>query len=377
MMAATGLAQSVEERLAALERQVTELKTENAALKKDLGYTRKADASKDAPPSVAPIFVRPSGKETKLALGGFIQALAESGGVTDARYGGMNDRFYLRRARINANASFAEHFSAKLEADFGAASIAAGSGARAQMTDGYVQWNRYPEATVRIGQFKTPFGFEQLFSDTKVFTIERGLVSDRLTISRQIGGMITGDVAARRLTYSVGAFNGNGVNIGNNDNDEFMFAGRLNGILLAGESGGHKFTWTAGINAFSSEDSGTFTGRRSGFGLDTQLAFGPATLQAEWLQNTRDPVTGATVKSDGYSLLSAWAFDQHWRGVLRFDSYDSDTALGNTETDEWIFGVDYLIKGDDLRLSFNYVIGDQPAPIGRDERLIGRLQVIF
>ena len=372
-------AASVEKRLAALEKLVADQTAEISGLKKELGYTKSADAPKDAPvaATVAPILVRPGGKETKFALGGFIQALAETGGAPDSRYTGMNDRFYVRRVRINVNASFAEHFAAKIEADFGAGSIAASSGIRGQLTDGYVQWNRYPEATIRLGQFKTPFGFEQLFSDTKVFTIERGLVSDRLTVSRQIGGMLTGDVAENRLNYSVGAFSGNGVNTGNNDNDDFMLAGRLTGVLLEGERSGRKFTWTAGINAFSSDDTDTFTGRRSGFGLDTQLAFGPANVQAEWLQNTRDPVTGTTIKQDGFSLMGAWAFDKHWRGVLRFDSLDLDTALGNTETDEWIFGLDYLIKGDDLRLSLNYVLGDQPAPIGRDDRLISRLQVIF
>ena len=333
---------------------------------------------KEAGKAPAPVLTTAGGKSvSKLSVGGFVQAVAESGGAPDSRYAGMNNRFYLRRARINVNASFAEHFSAKIEADFGAASIAAGSGNRGQLTDGYVQWNRYPEATIRLGQFKTPFGFEQIFSDTKVFTIERGLVSDRLTVSRQIGAMLTGDVAAKRVTYSVGAFNGNGVNIGNNDNDDFMLVGRLTGVLLEGERKGGKYAWTAGVNTFSSDDTGTFTGRRSGFGLDTQLAFGPATIQAEWLQNTRDPATGTTVKSDGFSVLGAWAFDKHWRGVLRFDSYDSDTAIGNTETKVWIVGLDYLFKGDDLRLSVNYVTGDQPAPLGRDDRLITRLQIIF
>lgn len=337
-----------------------------------------AKVGKEAGKTPAPVQVTPGGKVvSKLSVGGFIQALAESGGAPDSRYTGMNDRFYVRRARINVNAAFAEHFSAKIEADFGAGSIAAASGARGQMTDGYVQWNRYPEATVRIGQFKTPFGFEQLFSDTKVFTIERGLVSDRLTVSRQIGGMLTGDVAEKRLTYSVGAFNGNGTNTGNNDNDDFLLVGRLNGVVFKGESHGRKFAWTAGINSFSSEDAGTFTGSRRGLGIDTQVEFGPLTVQAEWLQNTRDPNVGATVKSEGYSVLGAWAFDKHWRGVLRLDSFDGDTALANTNTDEWIVGVDYLFKGDDLRLSFNYVSGDQPAPTGRNDRLISRLQIIF
>lgn len=369
---------TVEERLAALEQQVTELRAENAALRKELGFTHVANAPKDAPVTVAPALVRPAGKETKFALGGFIQANAETGGVPDSRYAGMEERLLLRRARVNFAATFAEHFAARIEADFGANSIAGGSGARGQLTDGFIHWTRYPEATLKVGQFKTPFGFEQLASDTKLYTIERALSSDRLTVSRQIGATLGGDLAEKRFSYTLGLFNGNGVNTGNNDNDDFMFAGRLNGSLLSGKSGAHTFMWTGGVNAFTSEDTGTsFSGRRSGLGFDTQFVFGPAVLQAEWLQNKRDPLTGATSTSDGWSLLGAWSFDRNWRGVVRYDTFDSNTALGAMETDEWTFGVDYLIKGDDLKFSINYLLGDQPAAVGRDDRLLGRLQVVF
>ena len=373
----TASAATVEERLAALEKLVTDQAAEITSLKKELGYTKKADAPKDAPASVAPVLVRPAGKETKLAIGGFVQAHAETGGAPDARYTGVSDRFLVRRARLNATATFAEYFSAKIEADFGANSISTGSGARGQMTDGFIQWARYPEATVKFGQFKTPFGFEQLTSDTKIYTIERALSNDRLTVSRQIGAALSGDLAEKRFGYSVGLFNGTSVNTGLNDNDDFMLVGRFSGVLLQGESGSHKFKWTTAINGFTSDDTGAFTGRRTGLGADTQFAFGPLELQAEWLENERDPATGTTLTSDGWSLLGSWTFDKHWRGVVRFDTFDLNTALANTETDEWTIGVDYMIKGDDLKLSLNYLRGEQPDPLGSDDRLIGRLQVVF
>ncbi|BET67890.1 hypothetical protein ASA1KI_28080 [Opitutales bacterium ASA1] len=371
---------SIEERLAALEKLVADQAAEIAGLKKELGYTKKADAPNDAPAAVAytpPVLVRPAGKATRVTLGGFVQALGEVGGTPDPRYNGTNDRFYVRRARLLVNASFAEHFAASLGAEFGAASVAGGSGTRGQMVDGFVEWRKFPDATIRLGQFKTPFGYEQIYSDTRVFTIERGLASDRLTFGRQIGAMVTGDVLDKRLSYSLAAFNGNGTNNGNNDDEKFMFVGRLNGILAEIDVNGRRLRWQGGVNAMQSDDNAAFVGRRSGFGLDTQVLWGPGTFQAEWLRNSRDPVTGTRVDSEGWSLLGAWAIDKHWRGVVRFDRFDSDTALRNTETDLWVFGLDYLFKGDDLRLSLNYMLGEQPEPIGRDDRLVGRLQVIF
>ncbi len=74
------------------------------------------------------------------------------------------------------------------------------------MTDGYITWNRHAEANVRVGQFKTPFGFEQLYSDTRLHTIERSLANDRLTLSRQIGAQVGGDFLEKRLSYARGSF---------------------------------------------------------------------------------------------------------------------------------------------------------------------------
>lgn len=68
-------------------------------------------------------------------------------------------------------------------------------------------------------------------------TIERSLPNDRLTPGRQIGGMLYGSFAGGRFGYSAGAFNGSGTNIGNNDNDRFMWVGRANVVVHQGKIG--------------------------------------------------------------------------------------------------------------------------------------------
>jgi hypothetical protein len=39
--------------------------------------------------------------------------------------------------------------------------------------------------------------------------------------------------------------------------------------------------------------------------------------------------------------------------------------------------VNYLIRGDDLKLSLDYLSGSQPTPAPHGDRVIGRLQVMF
>jgi phosphate-selective porin OprO and OprP len=359
---------TVEERLAELEKKVSELASENASLKQQLGAAKEGRA---------PVFVRPGGQETKLALGGFLQAHAEFGDAPDSRYTGIGDRFLARRARLYVTATFAEDFSVKLEADLSANTIGSTSGVRGQMTDGFVQWAKYPEASVRLGQFKTPFGYEQLASDTKIYTIERALPSDRLTVGRQVGAAVFGELAGKRVNYQGGLFNGNGVNTSINDNDAFMWAGRVAGSLVDGPVGGQPMKWTAGINALTSDDTGTFRGRRTGYGWDSQLVSGALDVWAEYLRQESDPRGGASTTAEGWSLLGAWRFDPKWQGVLRYETYDSDVRAAGTEADVWTLGLNYFIKADDLKLSLNYLLGDPVGAKQEQGRLIGRMQVIF
>ena len=121
-----------------------------------------------------------------IQLGGMIQAQTDGGDRGDSRFTDSNARAYLRRARLNVTGKFVEEFDFRLEMDL-AGSLSNASAFRAQMTDGYINWNRFDAANVRVGQFKTPFGFEQLYTDSRLYTAERSLVSDRLTQSRQIG----------------------------------------------------------------------------------------------------------------------------------------------------------------------------------------------
>src|SRR5215475_8622611 len=108
------------------------------------------------------IVVKPGGKEPVLKIGGLLQVQSDVGDRGDSRFTTGDDRFYLRRARLNAVGNFLEDFDFKVEIDMSATlsnsttSIST-SNLRAQLTDGYVTWNKYSYANIRGGQFKSPF----------------------------------------------------------------------------------------------------------------------------------------------------------------------------------------------------------------------------
>jgi hypothetical protein len=129
---------TLDERLNLLERQLRDLAAENQALRHELGVTN--------------VYVKPTGPVQELKIGGIIQAQADFGDKGDARWTSDNDRFYVRRARIKALGRFLEDFDFKIELDL-AGALGESSSLRAQLTDGWVNWNHYDFARIKAGQF--------------------------------------------------------------------------------------------------------------------------------------------------------------------------------------------------------------------------------
>lgn len=121
---------SESDRLEKLERAVEQLQKRNAELEAEVRTLKKQTAVPEAKMKTKatddgktyveksvvegklPLYVQQRGPELKLVLGGFIQVNAEGGDAFafNGNFGqtAINDRFRLRRARINLTGDFAE-----------------------------------------------------------------------------------------------------------------------------------------------------------------------------------------------------------------------------------------------------------------------------
>jgi len=374
---------SVEARLEAMEAQIKSLQSENQQLRRELGLDGKAGLT----------FAKPAGKEPVLTINGLVQAQAEFGDKGDSRFGTAADRFFLRRVRLGAAGRFLEDFDFKVEGEFANSLTGGTTAASAVLTDGFLNWNRFDWANVRIGQFKTPYGYEFLASDPKLFTPERSLGTDRLTLNRQIGVQVAGDVFDKRLSYAGGLFNGTGTNVSANDNDSFLYVGRVSGIPWQGRLLGQAARWSVGADGFTSVDNGvsvagdfgltgkTFSGQRKGVGLDTQFSLGGLDLWAEYLSvqfNPNDTLPARRFTSDAWYLQAAYfILPKTVQGVVRYETFDPNEKLAANETDTWTVGVNWFLKGDDLKLQLDYLFTDPAASADEQGKLILRSQVIF
>jgi len=209
---------SESDRLEKLERAVEQLQKRNAELEAEVRTLKKQTAVPEAKMKTKatddgktyveksvvegklPLYVQQRGPELKLVLGGFIQVNAEGGDAFafNGNFGqtAINDRFRLRRARINLTGDFAEQFDFKMEGDFATSDGLSNNRLGFEATDIWINWHQFAAAQIKAGQYKAPFGLEQLTPDTTLYTIERSLPTNAITPERQIGVQLWGNPLA-------------------------------------------------------------------------------------------------------------------------------------------------------------------------------------
>ena len=371
-----------------------------------------------------PVYVQQRGPELKLVLGGFIQVNFEDGDVSafEGRFGqtAIKDRFRLRRARLNLTGDYAEQFDFKLEGDFGQSDGTSGNRTAFSATDVWVNYHQYPAAQVKIGQYKAPFGLEQLTPDTSLLTIERTLPTGAITPDRQIGAELWGKPFTSiwpeqkdLLTYYAGIFNGNGRNITVNDNNNFMFVGRLELQPLKDVFGKGSFLKFGGDVLNSRDEQGVNISQssnllvnsdgslspfvlpsadeRTAWSVDAWLRMGPFDLIGEYLQ---EHVEGRTVNgvppafsnftTDGFYVTGAYYFiPKKLQAVVQWQ-YLNPGQRGNDGLYSILGGLNYYIHGDDLKFMVNYVhtwsdFRQANPEFGEDQfdEVLGRFQVMF
>ena len=111
----------------------------------------------------------------------------------------LTDQILIRRARPAISGTVYKYVDFYLRPDFGQGSTV--------LYEAYMQLNYFSRVNLRVGKFKPPVGLERLQSDDDTSFVERGLPT-LLVPSRDIGYQLSGDIVKRRVSYTVGVFNG-------------------------------------------------------------------------------------------------------------------------------------------------------------------------
>src|SRR5437899_1213709 len=448
LRAQTSSGDSESDRLQKVERAVEQLQKRNAELEKEVSSLKKQgtqssiagvpgktktevtyDGKTYVEKSVAVeekphIYVTPRGTEFKLVLGGFVQMNLEDGDVSafEGRFGqtALKDRFRLRRARINLTGDFAENFDFKVEGDFEQSDGTSSNRTDFSATDIFVNWHQFPEVQIKVGQWKAPFGLEQITPDTTLLLAERSLPTGAITPDRQVGAQLWGKPFTNiwpdvkdLLTYYAGIFNGNGRNVSVNDNNNFMYVGRLESTLFKDFFGKGSYLKLGADVLNSRDDAGTNISstlnllvnadgslspfvlpgadERTAWGVDAWLKLGPFDLIGEYLQ---EKVNGRTVNgvppgfadftTNGYYITVAYfLIPKKLQLAVRWEDLNPGQK-GNDGIHSITGGLNYYIHGDDLKLMVNYIhtwfdFREANPQFGDDQfdEVIARVQLMF
>ncbi len=422
--------EQLQKRNAELEAEVSSLKKQTAAvpegkMKTKVTYEGKTYVEKAVVEEKAPVYVQQRGPELKLTLGGFIQVNFEDGDVSafEGRFGetAVRDRFRIRRARTNLTGDFAEQFDFKIEGDFGQGDGLNSNRTAFSGTDIFVNWHQFPEAQIKVGQWKAPFGLEQLTPDTTLLFAERSLPTGAITPDRQIGAQLWGKPFTHLwpeqkdlLTYYAGIFNGNGRNVSVNDNESFMYVGRLELMPFKGKVFGQESFLKLGGDVLNSRDNaGTnisqslnllvnddgslspfalpSAAERTAWSVDAWLKLGPFDLIGEFLQERVRPRTvfGAEpafskFTTDGFYVTGAYYLIPKKLQVAARWEHLNPGQKGDDGIQSITGGLNYYIHGDDLKLMLNYIhtwsdFREANPEFGQDQfdEVIGRMQLMF
>ena len=205
---------------------------------------------------------------------------------------------------------------------------------------------------VKAGQFKVPFGRQQLTSAMSQQFVDRSAVSDIFARGRDIGLQLWGTPFKGLLDWRVGVFNGNGRTVARNDNDELQFDARLTlqpfGDVKYSEgdfeSAGRFLFAVAGQIETNTREVAAAGGNPAGkveqtiWGGDVVVKIAGVSLSAEYFERQNEPTAAADFKDRGFDgQVGIFVVPKRLELAARYSEYDPSLSRdGDVRTERGV-----------------------------------------
>ncbi len=276
--------------------------------------------------------------------------------------------FFLRRAEVHAKGRLNQGIAYKVEYDL--------VPEKALLGDAYIDFIGDPRISLRLGQFRIPFGIEIQTSSKKLPFINRMLITNPnneqesskgitsvtsgLIQDRDIGMRVSGKGAS--ASYAIAVVNGSGKNTSDKNSAKEVIA-RLTARPFNG--------LTLGSSAYLGKEP-TQNARRDRFGGDLEFQQGDSLLVRAEL------VTGKAggVKLDGYYAFLAYRVLPNVEPAIRHERIDPNTGVSGDEIRRTTVGVNYYVA-DNIKYQINYEWRKDSAKSNMDNMALAQLQLSF
>lgn len=244
---------------------------------------------------------------------------------------------------------------------------------------------------VKAGQFKVPFGRQQLTSAMNQQFVDRSAVSDIFARGRDIGVQLWGTPFKGALDWRVGVFNGNGRTVTRNDNDDLQLDARLTLQPLGDvkysegdfESRGRLLFAVAGQVETNTREvaasGGTSAGKveQTTWGGDVVLKLAGVSLSAEFFERQNVPTAGARFKDRGFDAqLGVFVVPKRLELAARYAEYDPSLDKASDVRTEKGVAVGYFFNQHNHKIQADYrKLGDDAR--GTEDRELRVQYVLF
>lgn len=255
------------------------------------------------------------------------------------------------------------------------------------LRDLYLDLAKNPMAAVRIGQFKAPFGLQELTSSGSQEFVDRSIASVEFAPARQQGAMLWGMTGSKKFGYEIGLFNGNGRNQSANDNDGYMYAARVhfdpNGEYKLAETAVEhpdKVNCTFGLAWLMNQEDATadvdITTAEAFFGLKYRRLF----VLADWYDRTEEALAGDIDSDGGVAQVGYFFIPKKLEVALRYSTLDPDTDTDDDEETEERVVLGWFFSRHELKFQADYGRLTVEAPGLPDEEtevFRAQFQIVF
>ena len=357
------------------------LKAALVAASLTLAAPASADEPAAAPPVAAPPVVWKDGKTTveldgaQLSLSNRIQIRFTS---TDAETEQRIGSFRLRRARTSLDGwLYKKELQFELMVDWVDTPL---------LEDLALNWDvsRRRAFQVKVGQFKVPFGRQELTSDTAQQFVDRSIVAAEFEKGRDQGLQLWGLLGKNRIEYRAGVFNGNGRGRSVNDNPSFQYDARVmyqpwgDARYSEGDLESGRRPLLAVAANFETNDARPAATKRTLVGGDVAVKYRGVSLMAEGFRRQLTPAAAASHASNGYhAQLGFFVKPRVLEAALRYASFDpSGRVLGDGRRERGI-ALSYLWKKHLLKVQTDFRQLLDRAKDDSTFELRGQLQFVF
>jgi phosphate-selective porin len=266
------------------------------------------------------------------------------------------------------------------------------------LEDANIDWDISKKKVFRVkfGQMKAAFGRQQLTSSGAQQFVDRAIQDARFNDARETGIALWGTLGTNKLDWRLMASNGNGRTQAANDNDKFLWTGRLmwqavgnvrmnqwgSGPLLTEGDLGDSAAANSPLLAVAAQASnnnrfnvttGNDLDNRT-YGLDYTFKYkGFASVaEADWRDSR--PETGAKFKTKGWLGQASYAWkapgiagSSFWELAARYVWIDPSNLVGNNDQTEIGAAFSYYYNKHNLKVQADFrQLKDDAANSGRE-----------